>query len=282
MKISVASDIHLEFDYMDLENVDQTDVLILAGDIMVADEIKRYPFDNSIPINGSKVQERALIYQRFFREVSERWKHVFYVSGNHENYEGVFNKTDTIIRGNLSHIGDNIHYLQDECYVLDGVVFMGSTLWTDLNKQDSLTAFHLSQRMNDYERIRCYGLSGSEGAYRKLKPQDTLLCHYKSTQYFKFIASEKRDQKIVVITHHAPTYVSMSPHYKSDFLMNGGYASELSDIIMDNENIALWIHGHTHSPFDYMVGDTRVVCNPRGYLKYDQNAIDFKVKTIEV
>ena len=45
--------------------------------------------------------------------------------------------------------------------------------------------------------------------------------------------------------------------------------------IMDNPNIKLWIHGHVHNNFDYMIGDTRVICNPRGYEMYQEN-FEFK------
>jgi hypothetical protein len=47
--------------------------------------------------------------------------------------------------------------------------------------------------------------------------------------------------------------------------MNGGYASDLYDFIADRPQIKLWTHGHTHTPFDYMIDQTRIVCNPRGY-----------------
>lgn len=283
MKVSIASDLHLEFQDVELENKDNSEVLILAGDIMVAQDVRRYPFNDTRLDNGSKVQKRSWAYQRFFREVVDRWKHVIYVAGNHEHYEGVFNRTDEIIRENLAHIGSNVHYLHNDCLHVDDVVFVGGTLWTDLNRYDSLTAFHLSRMMNDNTMIRCYGVDGRQGNYRKLQPRDTLGCHHKTTQYLKFIASEHRDKKLVVVSHHAPTFQSISPHYRGDHLMNGGYASDLSDLILDNENIKLWVHGHTHDDFDYMVGDhTRVICNPRGYAKYEVRTETFEIKTVEV
>ena len=59
----------------------------------------------------------------------------------------------------------------------------------------------------------------------------------------------------------------MSTHeqYKSQYLMNGAYSSDLSEFILDHPQIKLWTHGHTHHPFDYVIGETRIVCNPRGY-----------------
>ena len=64
--------------------------------------------------------------------------------------------------------------------------------------------------------------------------------------------------------------------------MNGGYHSNLEEFIMDRPNIKLWTHGHTHEDFDYMVGDTRVVCNPRGYIGYEARADKWKLKVVEI
>ena len=73
------------------------------------------------------------------------------------------------------------------------------------------------------------------------------------------------DAKVVVVGHHAPSALSIAEHYKDSHLMNGGFSSDLSEFILDNPKIKLWTHGHMHDAFDYYIGDTRVVCNPRGY-----------------
>jgi hypothetical protein len=79
----------------------------------------------------------------------------------------------------------------------------------------------------------------------------------------------------VIITHHAPTSVSIADHYKHDRLMNGAYYSDLSDFILDHPQIKYWTHGHMHNSSDYMVGDCRVICNPRGYFGYETWAGDY-------
>ena len=63
---------------------------------------------------------------------------------------------------------------------------------------------------------------------------------------------------------------------------SGGYSSSLDEFIMDHPQIKLWTHGHTHEPFDYMIGETRIFCNPRGYIGYEKSASDFKLKTVEI
>jgi len=64
--------------------------------------------------------------------------------------------------------------------------------------------------------------------------------------------------------------------------MNGGFSSDLSEFIMDRPQIKYWQHGHHHNESDYMLGETRVVCNPRGYIRYEQRAKEFQLKYVEV
>ena len=90
------------------------------------------------------------------------------------------------------------------------------------------------------------------------------------------------DSKVVVVGHHAPSKLSTKPAYERDVLMNGAYSSDLSEFILDHPRIKLWTHGHTHNDFDYMIGSTRIVCNPRGYDGYESRADDFKLVTVEI
>jgi Icc-related predicted phosphoesterase len=86
----------------------------------------------------------------------------------------------------------------------------------------------------------------------------------------------------VVVTHHAPSKASIKPQYAGDHLMNGAYSSDLSEFILANPQIKLWTHGHTHDVFDYMIGSTRVVCNPRGYHLYEERADQFRADEFEI
>jgi hypothetical protein len=94
---------------------------------------------------------------------------------------------------------------------------------------------------------------------------DVAIRHDNTLGYIKLIVQEHKDKKCVVVGHHAPSFKSVHEQYASQTLMNGGYASDLSEFIMDHPQIKLWTHGHMHQPFDYVIGETRVVCNPRGY-----------------
>jgi Icc-related predicted phosphoesterase len=157
-------------------------------------------------------------------------------------------------------VHDNIYLLERDMKVIDDVVFVGGTLWTDMNKGDPLTLHAVRDMMNDYRAIR-----NDEKGYTNLKPVDTALRHRETKEYIKHVVSEHKDKRVVVVGHHAPSYQSVHEQYRNDYLMNGAYYSSLEDIMLDNENIKLWIHGHMHNTFDYTIGSTRVVCNPRGY-----------------
>jgi Icc-related predicted phosphoesterase len=89
--------------------------------------------------------------------------------------------------------------------------------------------------------------------------------------YIQSVIEGKFDQKFVVVGHHAPSKLSTHPRYQNETLMNGGYSSDLSQFILDNPQIKLWTHGHIHNNSDYMIGSTRVMCNPRGYARYEEN-----------
>jgi hypothetical protein len=94
----------------------------------------------------------------------------------------------------------------------------------------------------------------------------------------KYMATEK----IVVVGHHAPSKLSTKPQYQDDVMVNGAYSSDLSEFILDRPMIKVWTHGHTHHTFDYMIGSTRIVCNPRGYHGYEDRADNFQLQYIEV
>ena len=157
---------------------------------------------------------------------------------------------------------------------IDGVVFIGATLWTDCNRGNPLTIQVLKHGMNDYRAIT-HHITVPYDNYRKLDPRDTCEDHARAKEYIKTICELNRDKKVVVCTHHAPSFRSVHPHYASETDMNGGYASDLSEFIMDHENILFWTHGHMHDPSDYMIGQCRVICNPRGYVGYETQANKF-------
>jgi hypothetical protein len=131
--------------------------------------------------------------------------------------------------------------------------------------------------MNDFRVIR----NDSQG-YTKLRPAHVASRHRRSLDYIKHVVQGNREKRYAVVGHHSPSKLSTHPRYANEREMNGAYSSDLSEFILDHPEIKLWTHGHTHHPFDYMIGDTRIVCNPRGYIGHESEADDFKLKYLEV
>jgi Icc-related predicted phosphoesterase len=262
MKIKLVSDLHLEFEDINIKNDKDYDVLILSGDILVINDLHDHPEEkySHLDIAALKFgQARAQLFRDFLKRCSFQFPHVVYVAGNHEFYHGEFHRGVEHIREECAKFL-NIHFLERDCQFINGVMFVGGTLWTDMNNGDPLTQHAISDMMNDFRVIR-----NDHHGYTKLRPAHVIDRHRKTLGYIQQIVDANKDRKCVVVGHHAPSYQSIGEQYKHDTLMNGGYASDLSEFILDRPQIKLWTHGHMHQTFDYMIGETRVVCNPRGY-----------------
>ena len=272
MRVSVMSDLHLDFADLTLPG---GDVLILSGDICEAKRMKPEMYNKDmVLLEHERKDQRPDRFNRFFEEECAKYREVFMVMGNHEHYGYQYQKTYAHIKEQLPA---NVHLLENECRELDGVLFIGATLWTDMNRGDELTLFHMKSMMNDYRQITMF--NEVKNVYHRLQPERTMADHYRSRDYIRQILEENRatgkNLPVVVMTHHAPTKVSIKPRYINDTIMNGAYSSDLSELILDNPEIKVWTHGHTHDNFDYMIGETRIICNPRGYKGYEQQAEDF-------
>jgi hypothetical protein len=116
----------------------------------------------------------------------------------------------------------------------------------------------------------------------RFSPEDAVTDHKEMMGFIQTVIEGQSDKKFVVCGHHAPSRLSTHPRYQHDTVMNGGYSSSLDEYIMNHPQIKLWTHGHTHHTFDYMIGGTRIVCNPRGYIGYEKEASDWQLKTFEV
>lgn len=291
MKIAICSDVHLEFGHLSLKNEDNVDVLILSGDICVAKDLMQHD------ANGIVSFGKSARYHDFFQQCCAEFPHVVYVAGNHEHYHGDFKYTYADLKHFLGYL-PNLHILDKETFELNDVVFIGSTLWTDMNRNDPMTLHMISKMMNDF---RIVDNSDREVTYKtfddpenpdkptfrtrvaKFSPQDAVDEHVKCLAYIQQVYDDTPPWKtVVVVGHHTPSHTSCHPRYKDDREMNGGYHSDLSEFILDRPGIKLWTHGHTHELFDYMIGGTRVVCNPRGYIGHEELADNFKLKVVEV
>ena len=284
MKIAICSDLHLEFGTISLENTENADVLILSGDICVAKDLMDKDNNDILDRFG-----RSETWHKFFQECSERFPHVIYVMGNHEHYHGDFKHSLRDLRSRLNYL-HNLHILDKEQIAIKDTIFIGGTLWTDMNNEDPITLLHMKGMMNDFRCVqnsnRVTIFKDEDGKFHKresrFSPEDAVEDHKKMMEYVHLMIEGKFGQKFVVVGHHAPSKLSTHPRYKDEQIMNGGYSTALEEFIMDHPQIKLWTHGHTHEDFDYMVGSTRIVCNPRGYDAYEDRADRFKLKFVEV
>lgn len=286
MKISIASDLHLEFGDLDFDNSDNAEVLILSGDICVAADLD---MRDRRQTELGFARARSERFHEFFERCAERFPHVIYVMGNHEYYHDDFATALDEVRRKLAHLS-NLSVLEREVKAIDDVVFIGGTLWTDMNNSDPLTLYHMRTMMNDFRVISNSAVPlhfrTQEGKFAtrmaRFSPEDAVAEHVKMKQYVQSVVQGNHATRYVVVGHHAPSAMSIHARYAHDPIMNGGYVSNLDEFVLDHPQIRLWTHGHTHHPFDYMIGSTRVVCNPRGYVGHEPEASNWTLKTVEI
>jgi Icc-related predicted phosphoesterase len=242
MKIQIASDLHLEFleqqfpDYRIVEPAD-ADVLVLAGDI--------------------HRQSRAI-------DTFSDWPvPVIYVHGNHEGYGTDFATLIPEMRAGARHA--NVHYLENDEFILNGVRFLGCCLWTDYSLRGEESREAAMQ-----EAVRCIkdheAIYNTAGNY--FTPQDAFRIHTASRTWLTRKLDQPHDGPTVVVTHHAPHPGSVHPRYAGD-IVNTAFVTDLTPLL---SKATLWIHGHVHDSFDYRVDQARVVANPRGYARNRRGA----------
>lgn len=248
MKIRVLSDLHLENDEPELIPHAQADLIVLAGDIHNHAAGPRWAaqtFDDTVP--------------------------VIYVPGNHEYYDGEFGALDAALYDAAAQI-DNVHVLNNATLVDPQGQWrvLGTTLWTDfaLYGADPATLAEsidaAGRTMLDFHGpIQMNWPHDMHDASRKFTPGDSLALHERARGWLESELAKPFDGKTIVVTHHAPHRQSLAERYAGD-RVSAGFVSHLPELV--RAPVALWIHGHTHTPFDYTVNGTRVVCNPRGYL----------------
>jgi predicted phosphohydrolase len=237
MKLHILSDLHLEFAPFIPPMVDST-VIILAGDIQP----------------GNK----GVLWAMANFPHSE----VIYVLGNHEYYGQSLpdhtNKLKALAQGS------NVHVLENDAFILGEVVFLGCTLWTDfeLFGNPRVAGYYATQSLTDYRRIRV------SPSYRRLRSIDTAGIHQGSCHWLAAQFKQYPGKKLVVVSHHAPSARSLPNGYEQDIL-SAAYASMMDDFVASS-NTSLWVHGHIHHTRDYPIGNTHIICNPRGY-PHEQN-----------
>ena len=238
MKLQVLSDLHLEHGGVVPKHHPEADVIVLAGDLA--------PYTEGL-----------------VARIAEHWArapHILYVLGNHEFYGTELEETRVRLADECAQAG--IHLLDPGMVRIGGVRFIGATLWTDLlleGKADEIGAhMRISREISDFlGAIQHRGRDFTTGKSVALHRADRAFIENELEK------AEGAGDRIVVITHHAPSPRSVRPWYEGD-PFNCAFASDL-DRVIERYQPALWIHGHMHDPVDERLGRTRLVANPAGY-----------------
>ena len=229
MKIQIISDIHLEFGEFNMSEND-CDVLIAAGDIGVGTEGMEWLKTLDIP--------------------------VIYVAGNHEFWGYEMLDLVSVLK-EISN-NSNVKFLEKKSVIINGVKFIGCTLWTDFNLSDNAELMQeLESTMNDFRYIYV----GED----PISVEQIIEINHKSKKWLQKELAKPNDGPIVVVTHHAPLTNSWGS-YHEDYLKYA-YCNELESMLKEHK-INLWVHGHIHQASDYKKHDVRIICNPRGYKGY--------------
>lgn len=245
MKILVLSDLHIEFAPFepDPAAVEAADLIVLAGDISIGTQ--------GIPWARKTFAD----------------KHIIYIAGNHEFYRQHWTELLPELRAQAAGCG--VHFLENDSVTIDGVRFLGCTLWTDflLFGEDKQAAARRDATtfMNDFSQIRADSMRADGPLTSRLSTEHTIQRHQESLAWLKAELAGCDPASTVVITHHYPSRRSTAPKWSKD-LVSAIFGSDLATEVLLGAK--LWIHGHTHESCDYRIGDSRrsvrIVCNPRG------------------
>lgn len=232
MRVLVLSDLHLEFSSFEAVPP-PVDVVILAG-------------DTHLGVRGVRWAAAT------FPDTP-----VIYVPGNHEYYRSAYPRL--LSRMVEASQGSSVKVLDNDWMKIKDVSFLGATLWTDflLTGDQDRAMLECQREVTDYRLIRV------NPSYRTITPRRTLTLHNSSVRWLG-AALDRCSGPRVVVTHHAPSPRSFGEAGVPETPLSAGYASDLERLV-EASGAALWVHGHLHIAADYRVGQTRVLCNPRGY-----------------
>jgi predicted phosphodiesterase len=243
IRIQFTSDLHLEFEHRPQDRLQipitrGTTALVLAGDI-------------HSEITGM---------DSFVRQLAKQAP-VVMVAGNHEFFSHEMNDMRADLAAWAASIPD-VHFLENQTVEIDGVTFVGATLWSNFDDANPRLLKAAPSMMADYGVI-----ADRNDPRGRLRPARILAEHMRSIEFIERELRARDPGRTVVVTHHAPSLTSS--HVKGED-WDRLYGSDYDTLITDC-GPALWIHGHVHDSFEYRVGSTTIVCNPRGYLGYGEN-----------
>jgi Icc-related predicted phosphoesterase len=247
MKIALFSDLHSEF---------------VSGSNLQHFLAPMLKCDADVCVLAGDIASGRDNVKKVLRIFADAYDQVVYLPGNHEYYGSSIAVFDT-----LEMTESNIHILNPGIVEIRGVTFIGATLWTNF-RNDVLAEMAARSYIADFTRIKGF------------TPLDAKNIHSNHLQYIKMMY-ENTPGKKVIVTHFLPAEACVSERFRDGNLLNNYFANNL-DSWIGNMSDTTWLFGHTHDSMDLMLGDTRLVCNPYGYINYEtNNGFDFN-KVIDV
>lgn len=263
MNISYCSDLHLEFGTIHLRNIHDSDVLILSGDTFLPALI------NSTYSSHSSYYS---IFKDFFDSISDEFPMTFVIAGNHEYYHGNFFMINDYLDEFFIKY-NNIKYFNNEFFEYDGQGFFGGSLW--FKTMNPVEQYKIQHSMNDFNLVT---FKNNE----KMVPRDIIPYHNRFLDNL-YCTLNKYQKDIIVFSHHSPSLKSVHPRYDRGDVINLAYCNDLDGFIIEHtDKIPFWIHGHIHAYFDYMIENTNILCNPRGYYKEETISTTFSLKCFDI
>ena len=273
-EITIISDLHLEF--CDPCNLPGGDLLLMAGDIFSAFPLQ--PEKQDADSRGARRRAIAFCHQQL-----SKYERVLYIMGNHEHYRFLFEETAAFLRTFLAEHAPHVQLLDDEAVELNGVTFLGTTLWGRCGF-GTADEYRVANDMRDFTAIRTEmppppGMALLEGR-RTFRPSDAFAAHEKALAFLE--ASVPADKPVVLMTHHGPSFMSAHGHEYGTPYLDSAYCANLVDFFYQHPNIQMAIHGHTHHREHYRIAQTLVVANPRGYYPYERISKNFDPLAVDV
>lgn len=250
MKIAVASDLHLEFGGLPKEmKFPEADMLVLAGDIVVAKHFDNYVAD--------------------LKRLRDHYPFVLAIPGNHEFYGSEYFKTLQILEEKYSEL--DIKFMNDQVLTVAGVkqftptpgeviTIAAGVGWTDMNGANPITMIQAQQSINDFRRIQI--------SDRRFTPEHAVVLNAKFREVVKGAN--------IIVMHHLPTANCVPTKYRGFEHTNGAFKNDNFNL----KGVKLVIHGHTHDTVDFMENETRIFANPRGYVGYEDTQ-NWEIKVVE-
>lgn len=256
MKIRVISDLHIDVnEEYPLALKDKDIFTIICGDL-------------------------SGYFNKSSKWIEENIKEGILVAGNHMSYNTINHSIEYFHSQYQKKYPLNapISFMEKQYKIIDDIVFIGGTLWTDYQlfgkDRQELYMWYATKYMNDFRYAKINSSKNIENEntdyLERLRPHHCIKFFNKTIKYIDGICKQFPNKKIVVITHHAPSVQSVPKRFINE-VTTPCFASNLEEFILNHPNIKLWCSGHIHQFSDYYIGDCRVVCNPRGYIRYDEN-----------